>query len=81
MCVGFFFHLLATHGLQWPDINGPIAVSGDYDPFSSSHASHDVIHSGDDGNFGETHHGVLEVLCLLQRLHGSEVRLSSKALL
>lgn len=65
----FFFNLLSIRRLEWPDISRPISVSGNYNPFPGSHATHDVIHSSDDGDFGETHHSIFKVLCFLQRLH------------
>lgn len=60
-----FFNLRSIDGLEWPDINWPIPVSGDHHPFSCSHTTHDVIHTSDDGNFGKTNDSILKVLRVL----------------
>lgn len=65
----FFLNLPSVYGLEWPDINGPVPVSGDHGPFPGSRTRHDVIHASDDGDFGKTHDGLLKVLRFLQRLH------------
>lgn len=62
------FYLLSIYGVEWPDISRSRPVSGDYNPFPRSHATHNVIHSSDDGNFGQTHHCVLKVFCFCQGL-------------
>lgn len=59
----------SVQGLQRPDVGRPGPVPGDHDAFARSHPTDDVIHSRDDGDFGEAHHSVLEVFCFLQRLH------------
>lgn len=65
----FFSHLPSIYGLEWPDINWAIPVSGDHSPLPCSHTTHDVIHTSDDGNFGKTHECILKVFRFLQRLH------------
>lgn len=60
-CFCFFFNLPSIDGLEWPDINWPIPVSGDHHPFIRSHTTHDVIHASDDGNFGKTNDSILKV--------------------
>lgn len=63
-----FFYLLSIDGVEWPDISRSRSLSGDYNPFPRSHATHNVIHSSDDGNFGQTHHCILKVFCFCQGL-------------
>lgn len=65
----YFFNLPSVYWIEWPDINRAVPVSGDHNPFSCSHPTHDVIHTSDDGDFGKTHDGILKVLRFLQRLH------------
>lgn len=65
------FCLPAIQGIQWPDISWARPVSGDDGPLAWLHPTDDIIHSGDDGDFGQTHHCILKVLCFLQCLHKS----------
>lgn len=66
----FFLPLLPSFkGIQRPDVSRSSSVPGDDDPFACSHPTHDVIHSCDDRDFGQTHHCILEVFSFFQRLH------------
>lgn len=63
------FCLPSIHWIQWPDVSRALSVSRDDDSFPRPHSANNVVHSTDDGDFGETHHCILKVLRFLQCLY------------